>query len=168
MALYHSCATFSVVVCTLAQNCICGFFVLCILPFYYFIFAPFLYFVFVLFCIFWHQNVICYSHGTKIQDREGNGCFFSPKNKDRWQICAFYPGKGYFVLALLHSRVENSQPLCWLSWWPHRSHWASPYQLTAPNCPFGIINRIELITSSVRVTSARSCMNLNRTHRPIQ
>ena len=96
--------------------------------------------------------------------------FFSPKNKDRWQIyiCAFYPGKVYFVLALLHSRVENSQPPCWLPWWPHRSHWVSPYQLTAPNCPFGIINRIELITSSVRVTSARSCMNLNRTHRPIQ
>ena len=82
LALYHSCATFSVAVCTFAQNCICGFFVLCILPFYYFIFAPFLYFVFVLFCIFWHQNVICYSHGTKIQDRERNGCFFSlPKTR---------------------------------------------------------------------------------------
>ena len=65
----------------LAQNCICGFFVLCILPFYYFIFAPFLYFVFVLFCIFWHQNVICFSHGTKIQDREGNGCFFLLKTR---------------------------------------------------------------------------------------
>ena len=171
LALYHSCATFSVVVCTLAQNCICGFFVLCIFTFLLFHICTFFVFCICTFLYFltpecdllqpWHQDT-----------RQGEKWlfFFSPKNKDRWQIyiCAFYPGKVYFVLALLHSRVENSQPPCWLPWWPHRSHWVSPYQLTAPNCPFGIINRIELISSSVRVTSARSCMYLNRTHRPIQ
>ena len=169
LALYHSCATFSVAVCTFAQNCICGFFVLCIFTFLLFHICTFFCILYLHFFVFFDTRMWSV---TAMAPRYKTGremvVFFSPKNKNRWQICAFYPGKGYFVLALLHSRVDNSQPLCWLSWWPHRSHWASPYQLTAPNCPFGIINRIELITSSVRVTSARSCMNLNRTHRPIQ